>query len=222
MGSPAPAPAAKAAADPTSALLREVLGDEVTKRFEEDLELAPRPKTSGGDISSGGLMSKVVGFAKLLASSDKTALETRMRRMLEALRAMQTERHASPFTEPDSPFRRAAQKLSEQGHRYIIFGHTHFARNVPLEGGATYLNSGTWADRILFPDEVIEGDDDAALAKVAEFADDMKVGRFDRWVNYWPTYIRLEEEGGKIRAAQLCEYTGDALDSPERWVTKGD
>ncbi|RMH38580.1 MAG: hypothetical protein D6689_19140 [Deltaproteobacteria bacterium] len=61
--------------------------------------------------------------------------------------------------------------------RYVVFGHTHEAMRVPLEGGGVYFNTGTW-----YPDEapgllrsfthvVIHCDDDGPRAQLCQWRD---------------------------------------------------
>lgn len=38
----------------------------------------------------------------------------------------------------------AAQKVAQEKVKVVVFGHTHEALQLPLEGGAVYLNCGTW------------------------------------------------------------------------------
>jgi len=54
------------------------------------------------------------------------------------------ERARDVVAEMDRALRQAAQtKITQEGAELVIFGHTHQALSVPLEGG-TYVNSGTW------------------------------------------------------------------------------
>lgn len=41
-------------------------------------------------------------------------------------------------------FKEAATELSQRGFDFVIFGHTHHAGKFQLEGGSTYINSGSW------------------------------------------------------------------------------
>lgn len=41
-------------------------------------------------------------------------------------------------------FREAASELARRGFDAVVFGHTHHAGVAELEGGAVYMNSGSW------------------------------------------------------------------------------
>ena len=54
------------------------------------------------------------------------------------------ERARDVAAEMDRALRQAAQtKITQERAELVVFGHTHQALSVPLEGG-TYVNSGTW------------------------------------------------------------------------------
>lgn len=54
------------------------------------------------------------------------------------------ERGRDVAAEMDRALRKAAQaKIAQERAEVVVFGHTHEALTVPLEGG-TYINSGTW------------------------------------------------------------------------------
>ena len=55
-------------------------------------------------------------------------------------------------------------ELSKGGFRYVVFGHTHQAKSIEFESGRWYFNSGTWADVLRFPFEILKlPETDAAL-----------------------------------------------------------
>ena len=72
--------------------------------------------------------------------------ETFRYRHLRRLLGQDREALVSPATRDISPsFLQAAQELSQRGFDVVIFGHTHYAGSLPLNGNrARYLNTGSW------------------------------------------------------------------------------
>jgi len=58
--------------------------------------------------------------------------------------------------------------------KVAVFGHTHAARQVSVDPGRMYLNTGTWMDLMKFPDLA----DDAAVQR---WLDDLEAGRVPRF-----------------------------------------
>jgi UDP-2,3-diacylglucosamine pyrophosphatase LpxH len=69
-------------------------------------------------------------------------------RYVRRLLGQDPEALASPATRDISPaFMQAAQELAQRGFDVVIFGHTHYAGALPLNGNrARYLNTGSWFD----------------------------------------------------------------------------
>ena len=57
-------------------------------------------------------------------------------------------------TREDDKYVRAATASAKRGYRVVVYGHTHLVKRVALGDGATYLNAGTWADLMRFPDGI--------------------------------------------------------------------
>ncbi len=92
-------------------------------------------------------------------------------------------------------YRDAAQAAADRKFKVVVYGHTHLVKRVPLDGGATYLNSGTWADLMRVPTKILgeEADREEALRELSEFADDLKDReRIQRWRHQVPTFARVE------------------------------
>ena len=141
------APAAAAAPDALDIVVR------VTLKGDADLVLkvpaAPAGEASfAGDISARDVIDRTWGFAKMLLSSDRTPLDSRLPALLAAVRGLQNDRSFARDEECFPEYLDAAKDLAGRGFDYVVFGHTHLARDVSLAGGARYLNSGTWADLI--------------------------------------------------------------------------
>lgn len=190
--------------------LAQVLGPD-TAEFVAALEAeAPRDQV-GGDISSGlDALTTAVGFAGLLLGVG--SLERRLPALLRAVRALQNDRTFDRDFEPPSVYTAAAERLAaDGGFRYVVFGHTHLPRDLKLAGGARYLNSGTWADLVRFPQDILSGDEAVVRAKLREFCDDMARSRVGPYIAFQPTYVRLDvDESDRVARAELRDYAGPA------------
>ena len=93
---------------------------------------------------------------------------------LDQLRALQDDNTFDPSIETRPEYLDAAKELAAGDINHVVFGHTHIARKVDLGGGRSYLNSGTWADLIVFPKEIVSGTEDEALPKLREFVGDLR------------------------------------------------
>jgi UDP-2,3-diacylglucosamine pyrophosphatase LpxH len=111
-----------------------------------------------------------------------------------------------------------AEETAARGAKVVIYGHTHLVKRVDLANGARYLNSGTWADLMRVPVEVLrpETPEADALRLLGEFADDLKDrARIARWRRQVPTFARVQlGDDLAIRDADVFLYKpGAALDA---------
>lgn len=196
------------APDPLAAVLREAM------QGDADLLLDGNPAAPDfvEDISTRETVDRTLGLARMLVSSSGASVASRLPALLAAVRCLQNDtsfaRDAECFTE----YLDAARDLAGGGFDYVIFGHTHLARDITLSGGARYLNSGTWADLIRFPSEILAGPERQALDALRAFVEDMGTGRLKAWTSFIPTYVKLTVGGGgEVRDVTLCDYT-----SPDR------
>jgi hypothetical protein len=108
------------------------------------------------------------------------------------------------------------QALADRGFEVILFGHTHLARDVGV-GPARYLNTGTWADFLRFPDEILAGPPEEALARLEQFVTPLRSrrafesalvrGDLGASLVFRPTYARLDfGEGDRLLRASLCDF----------------
>ncbi|OGK92741.1 MAG: hypothetical protein A2X36_05235 [Elusimicrobia bacterium GWA2_69_24] len=205
---------ASSAADPEERrlddALEKVLGAE-TGPFLSALETDSRLVDKvGGDIASGAeMLSGVAGLLSLLVSGS-ASLETRLPALLRAVRVLQTDRTFDRDFEAPSVYTRAAEQLARDGgFSHVIFGHTHLARDLPLASGARYLNSGTWADLLQFPKDILSGSQSDVRDKLRHFCEDAANSRLERYIVFTPTFVRLDVTGdGRVARAELLDYTG--------------
>jgi UDP-2,3-diacylglucosamine pyrophosphatase LpxH len=91
-----------------------------------------------------------------------------------------------------------AREAARGGFSVIVYGHTHLVRRVRLtaaaDGGAVYLNAGTWADLMRVPDAILRPDtpEEEALAQLGAFADDLSHNRLTSWRRHRPTFARID------------------------------
>ena len=190
--------------DALDTIMREQLGSQA------NLVLAPRGATTdfAEDISARETIDRTLGLARLLVSSGRGALQSRLPALLAAVRSVQSATTFARDAECFSEYLGAAKDLAKGGFDYVIFGHTHAARDVALPGGARYLNLGTWADLICFPSHIVQGPEAVALEGLQAFVEDMAAGRLSGWTTFTPTYGKLiVGADGQVLSADVCDYT---------------
>jgi len=162
----------------------------------------------GQEISATDVVDRGVGLIKLLLGGQQQKLDERLPALLKAVRVLREDASFDLGVETARRYLDAAHELGARGFRFIIFGHTHLAKRVDMANGA-YLNSGTWADLMQFPTEILHGPDDVALSALSAFARDLAGGKLSSWVRYAPTYVLLRvDSNDKVATAETCSYTG--------------
>ncbi len=197
-------------------VLADAMGEDASGFLDELTPGTDTEDTSvaiGQDISAGETLDQSMGLMKLLLGRNDRDVERRLPSLLKALRALRDDKSFDRSVETGKEYLEAAEELAGGGFRCVVFGHTHLPKDVPLNNGARYLNTGTWADVMRFPDEIIVGSTDQALGKLREFVDDLQAGCLSRWIHFAPTYARLDLDGAdQLLDAELCDYTiGDAV-----------
>ena len=144
-------------------------------------------------------------FIRLRSSS---SYETRLKVWLGTLQALQDDATFDRGVEAVKEYKDAAEALAGNGFRTIVFGHTHLAKDLALESGGQYLNTGTWADLIRVPPDIVHGAPEAAAEVLGRFAQAILDKRFDEYVLFSPTFahIRLDAEGRTVTAG-VKDYT---------------
>lgn len=162
----------------------------------------------GRDISNIG---HAIGMLELLVSGQRGALARRLPALLKALRALKQDQSFSRDVETDPDTWSSAEALAGNGIRHVVFGHTHLPKRIPLRSGGWYLNSGTWADVLAFPREIITGPDDVDLQLLTDLVDRLARGDFSEWTIFHPTYVRIDrDDSGGTAAIELCDYVAGA------------
>jgi UDP-2,3-diacylglucosamine pyrophosphatase LpxH len=196
--------------DPLRAALAATLHGDVD-RFLAGLGETTSGATSmdlDGDIASWTERGRqAIGLARLALSRGTETFEGRLPALLMALRVLQTDQSFNRGTETLAEYDTASRELAQRGIRYVVFGHTHLARDVDLGGGRRYFNSGTWADLLEVPQEILSGPPSEALSALREFAGDLAANRLKNHVRFCPTYVRLlVNEAGLVAEGALRDY----------------
>lgn len=200
IASSAPAP------DALDTIMKERLGGEAAVVMNVAGAAA---NTFAEDISARDTIDRSWGLARMLVSSSRESFQARLPALLAAVRSVHTETTFARDGECFTEYLGAAKELAAGGFDYVIFGHTHSARDVSLPGGARYLNLGTWADLIKFPSQILSGPAPAALDGLRAFVEDMSTGKLGAWTSFTPTYVKMVVGAdGAVREATLCDYTG--------------
>ncbi|MEO7457749.1 MAG: hypothetical protein ABIY52_16065 [Gemmatimonadaceae bacterium] len=163
------------------------------------------------DISSGGdLVSHIWGMAKLLLSPASDAVHTRLDALASAFKSLQDDRTFDQSIETAPEYLDAATALASNGIKHVVFGHTHMAKKIPLPSGGFYLNSGTWADVMKFPSDLLSGTKDESRARLSAFVDQISKGDFSTFTLFHPTYVRLDLDAGGVTSPELLQYENAA------------
>jgi UDP-2,3-diacylglucosamine pyrophosphatase LpxH len=207
--------------DALDALLVRRLGKEGATAFRRSLSesMGDEQETSHQDISARlwVLAEQAAGLIRLLVHYTGPPLRKRLQALLQALRAFQTPNTFDVSKEPPGPYLDAVGALAKRGFKAVLFGHTHVARDVPVEG-ARYLNTGTWADVLRFPEDMLDGPDEQSLDRLEAFVRPLRDrSSFEAAVTHGesgvrlafrPTFARLDfGPNGECVRASLEEFT---------------
>lgn len=186
-----------------------IVADAMGDAAEGFLAELPPSTNIGEDISAADTFDRTLGLASLLLARNDADVERRLPSLLKALRAVQDDKSFDRAVETGRSYLDAARELARGGFRCIVFGHTHLPKRVPLDEGALYINTGTWADIMRFPLEILAGSDEEALAKLREFVADIGAGRLGGWIGSGATYARIDfDREDRLLHAELLDFKG--------------
>jgi UDP-2,3-diacylglucosamine pyrophosphatase LpxH len=194
------------AEEPLASALKSSMGENEARRFLAEIDEARRGEDSGVTLADASAFSAIRQGAQQLASLWRITeagldgpLESRLPALRKALRALQGDRTFERTHETEPRYLDAAKALCARGRfRYVVFGHTHLARELPHEHGV-YLNSGTWADLMRVPKAVLSEDDAVATQALRRFVKDITENRLSEYVAFMPTYAQLDmDANGRV------------------------
>jgi UDP-2,3-diacylglucosamine pyrophosphatase LpxH len=200
MGGPMGRPMGVPAADPLDEALGRVWSP-------EDVWAAGGP--AGQDIASKAQLRAYGGLAGQLLRGNRKSIEGRLAALRKALLALEDpDRVFDAPGDEEGRYLKAAAALSGR-FQVVVFGHTHFYKDVPLPGGGRYLNTGTWANLMRFPRALLGADEAAAKEALWGFFEDMEASRLEGYLEFRPTYARLViDPEGEVTEAGVHTFEG--------------
>lgn len=204
--------AAPAGSDPLADALADALGPGGAAEFLTELARAESAAEETSDTATladaaAGSRQFASGLWSLLRARHDRPIAARLPALRKALGALQ---HTDAFRlehETAVAYQRAAEQLCDRADvRCVVLGHSHLARDVELAGGRRYLNTGTWANLLRIPGDVVadRSEDHRALAA---WLDQLRDNRLDTW--FRPTYARLDlDADDRLITGRTLEFTG--------------
>jgi UDP-2,3-diacylglucosamine pyrophosphatase LpxH len=153
------------------------------------------------------------GLSSLLFGDRDETWEQRLHDLLDALRAFQSADSFDRSVETTAAYLNEARDLAYAPVRHVVFGHTHLAKQVPLTGGGFYFNSGAWADVLQLPRGILDATRRfAPLADLEQLLRDLVANDFSRYVVFYPTYVRIEQDSaGNTVGQELLDYSKESV-----------
>jgi hypothetical protein len=176
----------------------------------EELTSGSKPR-----LSAIGAREHLRSWWELYQAGKAEDRREQLRRLRTALRIYAREQQETFAVDVESPrYLRPAEALAKRGFRVVVFGHTHLPKRVPMLGGAAlYLNTGTWAELMRIPDEVLS-DKPAGDTVLAEFVEALADNRLEPWRKLVPTFSRIEMEGETLLSADVFVFEEDGRVRP--------
>ena len=196
--------------------LNSFLREELADHAQAFLGPPVRPgQLSGSSSNSESLMSRLSRLAVDLTCQWDLYTQLRNRNETERLNcvrvALKQVKDAADFatdSEKDE-YRMPAQSLIEKGgFEAVVFGHTHFPKEVQLDGGK-YLNAGTWADVLRLPEAIGSDDEKEADEAISRFFDDMQQQNYAAYTVRKQPYVHVFVEESGCVDASLKYYSGE-------------
>jgi len=180
-----------------------------SNKEEELIDLANELYTDQlGDISAVDDLKNLFELWQLARSAKDKGKQ--LQRLYAALRARaESTWQTFDVNRENEQFIKPAQAAAARGFKAIVFGHTHLVKRVPLgEEGAIYLNSGTWADLMQVPKQVLEGKEEDAKQALVPFVEDLRTNRLEQWRRLIPTFVRIDLDDDRIQSSEAYFFNG--------------
>lgn len=154
-------------------------------------------RTPGRHDIAAFTSNELIGWASLILGSGD-----HLTSLSNALGTLYRDMSFETALESDERMRRLAERPGSS-IRWVILGHTHLAKRQEMWSGRWYLNSGTWADLLPFPEWVLQS---STRPELERFLQDMRDKRLGAWLRPMPTYVRMELDGEHISETALEPY----------------
>jgi UDP-2,3-diacylglucosamine pyrophosphatase LpxH len=185
--------------------------DELANVFGDDYEELRNPPNSVTwweavrDWSSILLTPQADSLSAIIDRGDAIPKD-RLEKIRVAMSRILLDDHSQQPDGPTAQYRMAAERIinSSQGTvQTVVMGHTHQARHIGNPQRASYINTGTWADIIRVPREVLENTGNQELEP---YLRKLKDGQGRILV---PTFADLRvEANGDVKSACLRVFEG--------------
>ncbi len=91
------------------------------------------------------------------------------------------------------------------GHQVVVYGHTHLLKRQDFDD-KTYINTGTWADLILIPEEILDPDEDIAFPALYEFTNALLGNQLCQLRGLIPSFARIEYDKNSVGSVDLMIF----------------
>lgn len=173
--------------------LTDTLGYLEAAEFQSQIGLSGNDETDNIPIPAALATTAKSMVADLFDALRQEACDLRLRALLTALRRFHRDKDLfSHEVETASEYLLAAKRLMSNGARHVIFGHTHIAKKVHLLDGCCYFNSGTWANVLEMPSDILTDDPQEAIPKLRDFVEKMRTNDFSSFTTFRPTYVVMK------------------------------
>jgi UDP-2,3-diacylglucosamine pyrophosphatase LpxH len=210
-----------------SEVLNEVLGHEAvlfqvqSKPQQGDLS-APDKQFPNLEILLYKACKMASNISILYGIQTEQADSNRLKQLYVALKQLNTD-FSFDIHQEESNYIEAAKEIIDTGKfSYVVFGHTHLSKQINLQTalGQTglYLNTGTWADVIRLPKQIIE-DGESATNALTEFVEAMRTNDFSRYIKRYLSYVEVTLHDNKVTDAKLHSFCGTGAER-ETYLTE--
>ena len=186
---------------------------------DDDALMALAAEAAGGGDAAmvGGVGPFLERWKNKLAEAYREKQLDLLLKVLRAYRAT-NERAFNVTADEDKKYLTAATESAARGFEVVVYGHTHRPKRISLAGrqasngalvgpNALYLNSGTWADLMVLPSDLLAAEDtesgQKARALLRRFADDLASNRLEGWRRQLPTFAAIDVESGRVTKADV-------------------
>ncbi|KHD05834.1 hypothetical protein PN36_28070 [Candidatus Thiomargarita nelsonii] len=205
-----------------SEVLHEVLGKEAAL-------FQTHPKQQRGDLSArrqspslDTLLEKAQQIANTLLIAKEPIEQNRLKRLHVALKQLNTD-NSFDISQENANYLEAAKEIIDTGKfSHVVFGHTHLPKQIDLQTtsgkNGQYLNTGTWADVIRLPAQIMQ-DNEAATKALTDFIEAMRHNELSHYIKRYLSYVEVTLNDNKVTdATKLQAFCGTSAER-ERALT---